>query len=154
ALGQGAQATHNNAAALGAGAVTTRDNQVVLGGAGTSVALPGITGLGARSNQSGPTSFVTSDTNGNIATTNFGPDDLLRADRRLKDGVALALAAGGSPPLLPGRRFAVYGSFSNYDGAGAFGGGATGLLYDTKNYAVVLNAGFGVGFNTGVVGGR
>jgi trimeric autotransporter adhesin len=68
--------------------------------------------------------------------------------------VALALASGGAPPLQPGRRFAVSANVGTFDGAGAFAAGATGLLFDSKQYSVVANASVGLGFNTNVVGGR
>jgi hypothetical protein len=48
----------------------------------------------------------------------------------------------------------VYENLSNYDGAPAFGGGLTALLHDTRNYAVVASGGIGIGFNTGILGGR
>jgi autotransporter adhesin len=151
ALGQGAQATFANSTAIGAGAVTTSANQVVIGGPGTHVAFPSILGNGA---QTGRTTFVTADGGGNLGTSFIGPDDLIRQDNRLRDGVALALAAGGSPSLQPGRRFAVSANFGTFDGAGAFAAGATALLMDTKQYSVVGNASVGVGFQTNVVGGR
>jgi autotransporter adhesin len=152
ALGAGSQALHNNSVALGAGAVTTRDNQVVIGGPGTTVAFPSI--VGNRASQSGPTYFVTSDGNGNLATSSFTTDDILRQDRKLRDGVALALAAGGAPGLLPGRKFAVSMNYGAFDGTGAMAMAATGLLYDGKQYAVLANGSVGLGFDTNVVGAR
>ena len=75
-------------------------------------------------------------------------------DRRARDGTALALAAAGSPGLMPGRRFAINANYGNYEGAGAVGVGLTGLLHETQAYAVVVSGGLGFGFNTGNVGGR
>jgi autotransporter adhesin len=154
AVGAGAQATHANSTAIGTGAATSAPNQVMLGSAGSTIAMPGVANPASRLAQRGPTGFVTSDSSGNLATTTFTPDDLLRQDRRLKDGVALALAAGGVGTLQPGRRYALNLNYGNFDGAGAIGVGATGLIHDGRSYAVLVNAGVGVGFNTGVVGGR
>jgi autotransporter adhesin len=152
ALGASARATYSNSVALGAGAVTTAPNQVVIGGPGTTVALPSI--VGGRAAQSGPTYFVTSDTGGNLATSSFSTNDILNNENRLRDGVALALAAGGTPALQPGRKLAVSMDFGAFDGAGAMALGATGLVYDGKQYSVVVNGSVGMGFNTGVFGAR
>ena len=97
---------------------------------------------------------MTSDAKGNLATTTFSPDDMQRQDRRLRDGVALAMAAGGGASLQPGRRFALNLNYGHFDGASAVGLGATGLVHDGRSYAVLVNGGVGVGFETGVVGGR
>jgi hypothetical protein len=152
AIGPGAQATFANSTALGHGAVTTAPNQVVIGGPGTTVAVPSI--VGNQGAQVGPTNFVTSDRNGVLATAGFGPDEILRQDRRLRDGVALALAAGGSPALMPGRKFALSANVGNFEGASAFSAGATALLFDAKQFAIVANASVGFGFNTNVFGSR
>jgi hypothetical protein len=79
---------------------------------------------------------------------------VLQQEQRLRDGVALALATGGTPALLPGRRFALSANLGTFEGAGAFAAGATVLLFEAKQYAVVANASAGVGFNTNVFGGR
>jgi hypothetical protein len=149
-LGPNAQSTHTNSVALGNGAATTKDNQIVLGGPGTTIALGG---LGSAA-QSGRTTFVTADASGTLGTSALGPDDFVRQNNRLRDGVALALASGGAPSLQPGRRFAVSANVGTFDGAGAFAAGATGLLFDSKQYSIVANASVGMGFNTNVVGGR
>jgi hypothetical protein len=63
----------------------------------------------------------------------------------------MALAAGGSPGLLPGLKFALS---ANVQGGSAFAAGATALLADSKNYAVVANGSLGIGLNTSTYGGR
>jgi hypothetical protein len=74
-------------------------------------------------------------------------------DRRLRDGVALSMAAGGvGDPGWP--RVGVFGNIATYDGHGAAGFGMAGVLYETKNYQVQANTSFGVGFDTSVVGAR
>jgi hypothetical protein len=56
--------------------------------------------------------------------------------------------------LQPGRRFALSGGWGNFQGNNALGVGATALVYDSKSYAVVANAGVGFGVDTNVVGTR
>jgi trimeric autotransporter adhesin len=75
-------------------------------------------------------------------------------DRRLRDGVAVALAAGGMPAVPYGHKVGVFGNVATYDGHGAAGIGLTGVLLDTRNYQVQGHGAVGVGFDTSVVGGR
>jgi uncharacterized protein (DUF2062 family) len=77
-------------------------------------------------------------------------------DNRLeaRTGTAVALAAGSMPALLPGRKFALSAGYGNFQGANAFAIGATTLLYDSKQYAIVANVGGGVGLERSVAGGR
>jgi autotransporter adhesin len=75
-------------------------------------------------------------------------------DRRLRDGVAVAMAAGGVPAVPPGRKVGVFGNIASYDGHGAAGVGLTGVLLETRSYQVQANGSFGVGFDTSVMGGR
>ena len=74
--------------------------------------------------------------------------------REARDGIALAIAAGGSPGLLPGRKFAVSANIGTYQGGSAFAAGMTALLTETTSYAVVANGSVGLGFNTNTIGGR
>ena len=75
-------------------------------------------------------------------------------DRRLRDGVALAMASGGVPSVPTGRKVGVFGNIAGYDGHGAAGFGVTGVLYDSQTYQIQASGAFGVGFDTGVMGGR
>src|SRR5262249_1169465 len=75
-------------------------------------------------------------------------------DRRLRDGVAVSMAAGGGPAVPPGGKGGVFGNVATYDGHGAAGFGLTGVLYETRAYQVQANGSFGVGFDTSVVGAR
>ena len=163
ALGSGAQATNNNSVAIGASAATTRDSQVAIGGPGTTITVPSISSAGAKSAQSGPLSFVTTDSNGNLASANpptgtVGPTTVLTTNngqqRKLNDGVALAIAGNGAPGLLPGRSFALNGNVGAFNGSKAVSFSTTVLLQDQPGYAVVGNAGVGVAFRTGTVGGH
>jgi len=56
------------------------------------------------------------------------------------------------PALQPGRKFAIAGGYGNFQGNNAFGVGGTALLYDSKDYSVLLNAGASVGVEKSVVG--
>jgi trimeric autotransporter adhesin len=130
--------------------------------------MSGIASAASLAAQTGPTSFVTSDANGNLATTAFNPQSLTTLqsqvtslqsqvlDNRLeaRTGTAVALAVGATPALQAGRRFGISASYGNFQGSNAFGLGATALLYDNKNYAVVVNAGAGIGMERNVVGVR
>src|SRR5262249_39594043 len=75
-------------------------------------------------------------------------------DNRLRDGVALAMAAGGVPAVPNGRRFGMFGNVAAYDGHGAAGVGLVGVLYENQAFQLQANGSVGVGFDTGVVGGR
>jgi hypothetical protein len=75
-------------------------------------------------------------------------------DARLRDGVALSMAAGGVPAVPAGRKIGVFGNVAGYDGHGAAGFGITDVLHDTKNYQVQANGAVGVGFETRVLGAR
>ncbi len=175
AIGPGASATFANSGAFGAGASATAANQMAFGTASNTYKMPGITSAASLAAQSGPTSFVTTDANGNLAATSLGvPNisnltanvaalqqgvnalqyDLQQGLHKANTGTAIALALGGMANLQPGRRFALSGGWGNFQGNNALGVGATGLLYDSKSYAVVLNAGVGFGVDTNVVGTR
>src|SRR6201999_388590 len=118
--------------------------------------------------QSGPVSFVTSDAAGNLATSSFSPSAVSSLqsqvsslqsqvfDNRLeaRTGTAVALAAGSMPSLQPGRKFALSAGYGNFEGANAFGIGATALLYDGKKFAIVGNVGGAVGLARRAGGGR
>ena len=73
-------------------------------------------------------------------------------DRRLRDGVAVAMAAGGVPAVPQGRKVGLFGNIATYDGHGAAGLGITGVVYETRGYQLQANGAVGVGFDTSVVG--
>jgi hypothetical protein len=175
AVGFGASANFNNSSAIGQGATVTRANQVAIGTGTNTYTLSGITSAASLSAQSGPTSFVTTDANGNLATSTFNPASLASLqpqitslqsqvtslqsqvlDNRMeaRTGTAVALAAGSMPALQPGRKFALSAGYGNFEGANAFGIGATALLYDGKGFAIVGNVGGAVGIERSAGGGR
>ncbi len=169
AIGQGSSATQTNTIAVGQGVNTTRANQVLIGNAANTYTLPGIASAASLAAQAGPTQFVTSDANGNLATTNnvatatsvaaldgrVGALEqnvgLLQRDiRRGYEGTALAIALGGGTWLPENKRFAISGNFGTFRGQNAFGGSFQARVTDN----LVLNAGIGAGFQQGGVGGR
>ena len=76
AVGQGATATHANAAAWGQGLATARDNQQLFGNTSNTYTMTGIASAASGSAQSGPLLAVTSDAAGNLAATD--PNNLFR----------------------------------------------------------------------------
>jgi autotransporter adhesin len=175
AIGPGATATFANSTAIGNGAVATATNPVTIGPATNTYRMAGITSAASLAAQSGPTNFVTTDASGNLAASNFSPTAIASLqsqaaslqsqanalqsqvlDNRMeaRTGTAVALAAGSMPALQPGRKFALSAGYGNFEGANAFGIGATALLYDGKSFAVVGNVGGAVGLERSAGGGR
>ncbi|MGJ4950900.1 YadA family autotransporter adhesin [Bradyrhizobium sp. HKCCYLS20291] len=165
AIGTGATAGFAGSTAIGAGATTTAVNQVSIGTATNTYKMAGLTSAASLAAQTGATSFVTTDAAGNLAATSFSPGSFQTqinslsaqiTDNRLeaRTGTAIALAAGSMPALLPGRKFALSAGYGNFQGANAFAIGGTALIYETKGYAIVGNAGAGIGLERNVAGGR
>ena len=153
AIGDGATATFARSTAIGAGATTTRDNQMVFGTASNTYTASGITSAASTAAQSGPTQFVTADANGNLATVNLAPAfQQLQSDlRNNTEGVAMAIALGGSGSILPeDKNFAVSTNWGTFQGQNALGFSGVGRLNDNW----FLNGGVGAGMNQGTVGGR
>jgi len=161
AVGSGAQANFANSTALGVGAVTTRADQVMIGTTSTTYTTPGITSAASRAAQSGETYYVTSDADGNLATTSVGPDTgsivalqgdvaSLRTDiKKAYEGTAVAIALGGG--YLPeNKKFAISTNWGTFRGENA----ASVVAHLRVNDFVVLNGGFASGFNRGGMGGR
>lgn len=156
ALGYQNQANATNSTAIGASAVVgnsysgstvigagtngntaiasnaTASNQIMLGNSSVIYAAPGITSATSRATQSGTTQFVTTDSNGNLANSSYGPQDIAglnssvsalnnsvgilgqtvsnlsnRVDgnqREARQGIAMAAAMGQAPmPSAPGK---------------------------------------------------
>ncbi len=152
AVGQGANANFANSAAFGQGVSTTRENQQSFGSGSTNYTMAGINSDSSKGFQSGPTYVVTSDASGNLATTSFSVDQITNQLDELGEGVAMAMAMGGLQ-VPAGRTFAISGSVGFFDGSTAAAFAAAARLADTESISAVLNAGVGVGFETGVVGG-
>lgn len=76
AIGSQARADHANAIAIGTGATTTRADQVMIGTASNTYTLGGISTAASRTAQNGgnaalPTYFVSTDVDGNLASSSF-----------------------------------------------------------------------------------
>jgi hypothetical protein len=187
ALGQNAQATADNstaigagantagfanATAVGAGAVNTAANQMMLGGVATTYTAPGITSAASRAAQIGPTSFVTTDANGNLATSDYSPGsianlsgavnnlglnvagiwqsvgNLQKSVRRGYEGSAVAIAST-APTISRDARFGVSAKWGNFRGQNALGA----MAQVRVNPNIVLNGSLAVGMRYGGVGG-
>ena len=75
-------------------------------------------------------------------------------DRKLRDGIALAMASGGVPSVPSGREVGVFGNIAGYDGHGEAGFGVTGAPLTRQTYSVPAMAHLAAAIDTGVVGGR
>ena len=166
ALGQGANATPNNSVAIGQGVATTRANQVLIGGAGNTYTLPGVASATSLAAQTGATSFLTTDANGNLATSTFNPSSVAALDgrvtaleqnvaalqqsvRRAYEGTAVAIAMGGSA-LPDNKRYAISANYGTFRGENAFAGSLAIRITDN----LVANGAVGTGLARGGVGGR
>ncbi|WP_313612650.1 hypothetical protein [Agrobacterium sp.] len=167
ALGAGASAGYNNSVAIGAGATALREGQVVLGTSSNTYTMAGIGSSASRAAQTGPVKLVTSDANGNLATTDFDiaslTGDISRlkttVDRNRKDankGIAAAMAMTGAPtPSAPGKT-AWATNVATYGGEFATSFAVAHML--DVEYPVVLNGSLGyapggsVGVQLGVNG--
>ncbi len=173
AIGVGATAGQADSVALGAGVTTTRANQVAIGTAGQTYTLAGIASVSSLAAQSGPTGFVTTDANGNLAATSIGPGTVaalegrvgslenraaslegnviqLRRDmKRGFEGTAIAMAMGGAI-LPPGKNYALSGGWGTFRGENAFAVSGVARLSDN----VFAQGGVGFGTDRGGVGGR
>jgi autotransporter adhesin len=125
AIGQGSSAAHDNSTAIGQGVATTRANQVAIGNSRNTYTLSGITSAASAAAQVGPTGFVTTDSRGNLAVSNYGPASIAALDGRVsgletaignlsrftmetrreaRQGIAAAMAMTSAPmPSVPGR---------------------------------------------------
>jgi autotransporter adhesin len=143
AIGPGASATFANSSAIGAGASATAANQIAFGTASNTYRMPGIASAASLAAQSGPTSFVTTDATGNLAATNFGPQNIANLNASVtalqqgvnflqsevsanqteaRRGVAVAMAANGftTPVRAGGTTVGVTGGFFKGESAVGF----------------------------------
>jgi hypothetical protein len=166
AIGPGASATFANSSAIGAGASATAANQMAFGTASNTYRMPGITSAASLAAQSGPTSFVTTDANGNLAATGFGPQQMVQGMQSMAqsinvlaadvsvlqenlqhglnqayEGTAIAIAMSGSA-LPDNKRFAITSNWGNFRGTNAMSLIAQARVSDN----IVANAGFAGGF--------
>ena len=173
ALGDGANATQPNSVAIGLGATATRASQVVLGTAGSSYTLAGVASESSRSAQIGTIKYVTSDIDGNLGYSSFGPTEIANLQssvgslqgqigtlqgqinavkvetRQSQAGIAAAMALGGTV-MPPDSRFAISFNLATYRGEQGFSGAAVGRL--SKH--VWVSGGFAGSTVKGSTGGR
>jgi hypothetical protein len=147
--------------AIGHGAATTRDNQIALGTTVNTYTAAGITSAASTAAQSGLVEVVTTDANGNLASStpaelgfaSTGDLQALRSDLdQTTEGVAMAMALSGIPNVLPEyTNYAVSTSWGGFGGESALAIGGAARLTDN----LFLNAGgaFGTG-GRGTGGGR
>ena len=149
ALGASTSATFSNSTAIGFGATTTRANQMSFGTATNTYTMAGITSGASTAAQSGPTEFVTTDLNGNLAAFDLGPTfsaintRINRAFNRIdhtrneaEGGVALAMAAGQIRYDDRAGKLSVGGGLGGFEHEG---GGAVGIGYTAPNERVRVN---------------
>ena len=121
--------------------------------------MSGIASAASLAAQSGPTSLVTTDANGNLAAASFNAQDIsiLQSNvatlqtqmRQAFEGTAIAIAMGGSA-LPSDKKFAISTNWGTFRGQNAMSLGAQMRLSEY----VVLNGGVAAGFAQGGVGGR
>ncbi|WP_020174556.1 hypothetical protein [Methyloferula stellata] len=166
AIGASASAAQDNTVAIGQSVATTRTNQVAIGSATNTYTLAGIASAASLAAQSGPTKYVTTDANGNLAASSFGPADIaglsnsissLQANvaalqgsvRRAYEGTAIAMAMSGAA-LPDNKTYAVSANYGTFRGENGFG--AIGQV--RINDYLVASGGMGIGTARGGVGGR
>ena len=166
ALGPNTSATFANSTAIGNGASTSAANQVSIGTASNTYRMSGIASAASLAAQTGPTSFVTTDATGHLATSSFSAPDIsglqnnvstLQGNvavlqtqmRQAFEGTAIAIAMGGAA-LPSDKKFAISTNWGTFRGQNAMSLGAQMRL----NQYVVLNGGVAAGFAQGGVGGR
>jgi hypothetical protein len=132
--------------------------------------MPGITSAASLAAQSGPISFVTSDANGNLATSSLNVpniaglsanvaalqqnvaalnENLQHGLNQAYEGTAVAIALSGSA-LPDTKRFAVTTNWGNFRGTNAMSLIAQARISEN----VVANAAFAGGFQYGGIGTR
>ena len=128
----GAAAYQANTIAIGANVKTTQANQVAIGNSANTYTLAGIASQASAAAQSGATAFVTTDANGNLAASAYGPSTIAGLGNRIdsvqaqvnnleaktdsvqryaiqtrkeaRQGVAMAIAMATAPmPSAPGK---------------------------------------------------
>jgi len=166
AIGPNSSATLANSTVIGNGAAATAANQMALGTASNTYRMSGITSAASLAAQVGPTSLVTTDAFGNLATTSFNPQSIstlqnnvaiLQGDvatlqtqmRQAFEGTAVAIALGGSA-LPSDKRFAISTNWGTFRGQNAMS--LSGKMRLSEY--VVLNSGVAAGFAQGGVGER
>ena len=152
AVGNGATAAYSNSAAFGQGAAASGANNQAFGTSSNTYTFAGINSAASKANQTGSTYIVTSDANGNLATSGISVDQLNSSINGLGEGVAMAMAMGGMQ-VPQGSHFALHVGYGNFNGSSALGGALAGTVFSSPTVVVFLNGGLGYGVTTGKVGG-
>lgn len=170
AIGSGSSAAFSNSTAIGNGAVATRSGQQMFGAATNTYTMAGITSAASAAAQTGTRQVVTSDANGNLATSSLAGlgiasssdigllqsqiDGLVQRDRQLASGIAISMALA-QPMLQSGQTVGVRVGWGNFGGSNAVGVSAAGVLargFAGPTTSLVVDA--GVGFSSSQTGGR
>lgn len=170
AVGSSSSAAFANSTAIGTGAVATRVNQQMFGTAISTYTMSGIASAASAAAQTGARQVVTSDANGNLATSSLAGlgiasssqigalqsqiDSLVLRDRQLASGIAISMALA-QPLLQSGQTVGVRVGWGNFGGSNAVGVSAAGVLargFAGPTTSLVVDA--GVGFSSGQGGGR
>jgi trimeric autotransporter adhesin len=143
---------------------------MAFGTATNTYRMPGITSAASLAAQSGPTMFVTTDANGNLAATNLSVSNMVSLSANMTalqqnvalmsenlqhglnqayEGTAVAIAMSGAA-LPDNKHFAVTSNWGNFRGTNAMSFIAQARISDH----VVANAAFAGGFQYGGVGTR
>src|SRR5262249_42643791 len=140
AIGSNASAPAANSVALGSGSVATQANTVSVGAPGAERRITNVA-AGIAPTDGGNVSQLTRVASGFQQQINVFQQQINNLagtvgniDNRLRDGVALAMAAGGVPAVPNGRRFGMFGNVAAYDGHGAAGVGLVGVLYENQAF--------------------
>ncbi|MDQ0302763.1 autotransporter adhesin [Ancylobacter polymorphus] len=154
ALGTGAIASFAGSTAVGAGASTSRANQMALGTAGSTYTMAGLTSSASRSAQSGAVQIVTTDAVGNLASAStaelFDLRPVWAEIDRVSEGVAMAMAMD-TPTLPNGKNMAVSAQWGTFGGQNALALSSIARIADDSFF---VTGAIGVGFNEGTVGGK
>ena len=146
AIGSGARAEGADSSAFGAGAVATRDGQQMFGTSDNTYTMAGINSQASKDAQSGSTYLVTSDANGNLATTSLdfssleaeiggfqSQIDALGGEIKTVGALSAALAGLHPNPRAAGDN-SLSGAIGNYNGQF---GAAVGYFRNVSNNALL-----------------
>ncbi|GAB5443217.1 MAG: hypothetical protein Fues2KO_35660 [Fuerstiella sp.] len=118
---------------------------MVFGTTSNTYTAPGITSAASTAAQTGPRQIVTSDASGNLATDTpaglglASSTDLSSVQQDVRhnsEGVAMAMALGGIPNVLPqGKNYAVSSAWGGFNGENAVSLGGSAALSDNLYFS-------------------
>jgi len=134
AIGEASSASHDGSTAIGYGAKTTRENQISMGTATSTHTLAGVTSDASRAAQSGPTQYITSDANGNLAGDGGALNSRLGGFADDIDsntaGIAMATAMSNIPQLSANKKFSLGLAFGTFEGESGYAAGVNVRITD------------------------